>query len=387
MPIPEPIHYDPADYELVRRAMKAGFRVSVPGGGGNVPGKKTDWKMFGTFGEFPNSQWEYPNASWPRQLEIVAEYKQKALGLLKFFRTDPAVDSATRAKVAALGLCRDEYNRSENWMGQLYVRSALRMVSNRVLTERDVVSSTFRGVGPDGIGLGAYTVDIPGPVQTILQPDEDGHMEVVNEGALKVGPSTHPVFCDRELAPFALPYSIMLPKRGEVDNLVVPVAVSASHVAFNSVRMEPTWMILGQSAGVAAAMAAAKPTDPRLWAVPIPALQSRLRQLGQLLAPPALPPAPVPPSFHCLPPNGSWYAYRPDWNYSVGTDGVHVAIANDVHTCPQGALLKRCLEHSTMLPSADLRCYPPGTTIQLHAAPRAFSSQYEIVEPVRVADA
>ena len=86
-------------------------------------------RAVGVFGEFPGAQWEYPNATWERQQKITAEFKQRALGLLKFFTTDPAVDPEVRAKMARYGLCRDEYNRSEHWMSQLYVRTALRMVS------------------------------------------------------------------------------------------------------------------------------------------------------------------------------------------------------------------------------------------------------------------
>eukprot|EP01043_Picozoa_sp_COSAG02_P035087 COSAG02_NODE_2490_length_8694_cov_3.602909_11_plen_170_part_00 len=118
-----------------------------------------DWRLtVGLFGEFPNAQWEYPNATFERQQEIVADFKQRALGLLKFFTIDPAVPAEVRAKMATLGLCRDEYNRSEHWMSQLYVRTALRMVGRRVLTQQDVVRhETLPPSGlSDSIGVGAY---------------------------------------------------------------------------------------------------------------------------------------------------------------------------------------------------------------------------------------
>ena len=246
--------------------------------------------------------------------------------------------------MAKLGLCRDEYNRSDHWMSQLCapglrctrrlrapalasivvgmlhsncmfrharthacthacthvslpnrrradVRTALRMVGETVLTERDVVLREFTS-RDDGIGLGGYTVDIPGPVQTIIDPAPAGGGQVVTEGALKV-----PTFCapapgyPNGIAPFALPYGSLLPRRGEVDNLLVPVALSASHVAFNSIRLEPTWMILGQSAGVAAAMAAAAAASSTagkrasVRGVNVATLRRRLRELGQLLEP------------------------------------------------------------------------------------------------------
>ena len=88
----------------------------------------------------------------------------RALGLLKFFTVDPAVPHEVRAKMATYGLCKDEYNRSDHWMSQLYVRTALRMVGRRVLTQQDVVSHEFPPASElgDSIGVGAYTVDIPG---------------------------------------------------------------------------------------------------------------------------------------------------------------------------------------------------------------------------------
>ena len=117
------------------------------------------WRLtVGLFGEFPNAQWEYPNATYERQQEIVADFKQRALGLLKFFTVDLVVPAEARAKMATFGLCRDEYNRSEHWMSQLYVRTALRMVGRRVLTQQDVVRHETlppTGLG-DSIGVGAY---------------------------------------------------------------------------------------------------------------------------------------------------------------------------------------------------------------------------------------
>ena len=99
IPIPEPDNYEPADYELQRRFLKLNPDFGSPPGF-SVPNSKTDWKMFGVFGEFPNAQWEYPNATYERQQEIVADFKQRALGLLKFFTVDPAVSAKVRAKMA-----------------------------------------------------------------------------------------------------------------------------------------------------------------------------------------------------------------------------------------------------------------------------------------------
>ena len=216
-----------------------------------------------------------------------------------------------------------------------------------------------KGAGDDCIGLGAYTVDIPGPVQTIVI---DG--EVVNEGALKV-----PHFCDPDVAPFAIPYSSMIPKRGEVSNLLVPVAVSASHVAFNAIRLEPTWMILGQSAGVAAAMAcdgsSSRSTASGLAGaggkgivseVNITALRAKLLTLGQVLdwKPPA-PPSPPPASA------GVWYAFTQMFNYTPGTDRITATEDN--------SLLKRNASvHSGSLPPDEVCRLRKGAVLALYRA-------------------
>ena len=166
VPIPAPEHYNPAEFELLRRAIKHGFSIHTPNVNA-IPNRKSDWKMQGVFGEHPNAQWTYPNGTWEDQQGVVAEFKRYALALLHFVQTDAVVPEATREKMKTYGLCRDEYNRSAHWMPQLYVRSALRMVGKRVLTQADVVRSAW-APDEDGIGVGAYTVDVPGPVQIIV---------------------------------------------------------------------------------------------------------------------------------------------------------------------------------------------------------------------------
>lgn len=360
VPIPVPDDYNPAEFELFRRTIAlSGGRVSTPGT--SIPNSKTDWKMAGSFGEHANFQWGYPNGTWEEQQAIVAEFKRFGLSLLHFMATDPAVPAETRAKMKKLGLCKDEYNRSDHWMSQLYVRSALRLVSDRVLTESDVVSDTWLGPGKDCIGLGAYTVDIPGPVQTIVI---DG--QVVNEGALKV-----PTFCDPNVAPFALPYSIMVPKSDEVANLLVPVAVSASHIAFNTIRLEPTWMILGQSAGVAAAMAcdtsgSLNNTKGVVSAVNVTALQDKLVALGQVLEP-RQPPPPQPVDV------GVWYAWKPMFNYTTGS----------VQMTPtqSDSLLKRDMKvPSKDLPASEVCRVQAGSLVALAKPATNASTDYWEVE-------
>jgi len=275
IPIPAPSQYNPAQYELVRRVLHAGWNPTgalLPRF--TLPGNKSDWKMLAggdSLAELVGPvAAEYANATWERQLQIYSEYKQYTLGLLHFFKTDPSVPTHVQRSMQEWGLCRDEYNRSGHWPGQLYVREALRMVSDVVLTEHDVVATEFQNKS-DVIGLGAYTVDVPGPAQRVVV-----HGRVVNEGSIKV-----PYFCDPKVSPYALPYAIMTPREGEASNLLVPVAVSASHIGFNSIRMEPQWMILGSAAGMAAAMAVQ--SNHTVRDIPIVALQAKLRAGGQTL--------------------------------------------------------------------------------------------------------
>lgn len=379
VPIPVPDDYDPAEFELFRRSLAlGGGGTSIPPF--EVPNSKTDWKMAKTFGEHPNFQWGYPNGTWEEQQAIVAEFKRYGLSLLHFLATDPAVPARARAKMQTLGLCKDEYNRSAHWMPQLYVRTALRLVGDKVLTQADVVSDTWLGAGEQCIGLGAYTVDVPGPVQTIVM---DG--QVVNEGALKV-----PTFCDPDVAPFAIPYSSMLPKRGEVANLLVPVAVSASHVAFNTIRLEPTWMILGQSAGIAAAMACDGSSSSRrrrnvqrksssrdragnrvvggkgiVSEVNIAALQGKLVALGQVLDWKA-PAPPQPPSL------GVWYAYTAMFNYIPGSLDIAA-------TKPNSLLKRNASVPSGSLPPDEVCHLSTGAVLTL-AKPATLVQPYWIVQ-------
>lgn len=174
----------------------------------------------------------------------------------------------------------------------------------------------------------------------------------------------------------------MLPKRGEVDNLLVPVAISASHIAFNSIRMEPTWMTLGQSAGVAAAVAAK--TGQLVGDLNVAQLQDRLRALGQLLEPlPPLPPQPPPPPALT---GDSWYAYMMMWelqkaaNVDSQNDVAEFAVA--IVALEDGSLLKRSFNHSTSLPPADVRKYEKGQRVALKVLPTVAKgeSDYWLVE-------
>ena len=270
------------------------------------------------------------------------------------------IQPALVAEVKSFGLCADEYTTEQpstgHWSPQLYVRESVRLRGATVLTQADVVRAAWQ---PDdeGVGMGAYTVDVPGPVQIIVDPATG---EVATEGALKVSPGPHPSFCGPLAQPFPLPYSIMVPRAepGQVQNVLVPVAVSSSHVGFNAVRLEPTWMVLGQSAGVAAAMVAAGAAET-VQVLDVAALRRRLRQLGQYLEPAAPTPAPPTPPTPPAPLGGrQWYAYKPMWN--VQRTGVITATQN-------GAVLKREFANSKALPPAEVRVFRTNASVPLEA--------------------
>lgn len=341
LPLPAPRSYDAGEFELLRRIIAAynasGLAVPwyVPSGG--LPGAKTDWKIGGPpgfTGEYVGGSWAYPNASWAEQQALVEEHKQFALRLLHFWRTDPAVPRRLQTALDGLGLARDEFNRTGHWMSQLYVREALRLVGEYVMTEADVLVNYTK---PDTIAVGSYSVDIPGAVQRAAY----GNVTWL-EGGMQ-----SPSLCSPAVPPFHIPLRSILPRRSQCGNLLVPVALSASHVAFNAIRMEPQWMVLGQSAGIAAAMALQTATP--LHDLPIAALQQRLRTARQVLD--------LSPQ---LLPGKEWYAWKAMWQQAEPTR--LVALQDQ-------AVLKKSYESSKNLPPPDRRFYPKGAALDLAARP------------------
>lgn len=158
------------------------------------------------------------------------------MGLFHFLANDPQVPEALQAEINQWGLAADEFVDNNNFPTQLYIREARRMVGDFVMTQRDIQTELQK---EDVIGMGSYNSDSHN-VQRYEQ--EDGTVQ--NEGNMEVG-----------VQPYQIPYRVLLPQAGQARNLLVPVCVSASHVAYSTLRMEPVYMIMGQAAGVAAAMA------------------------------------------------------------------------------------------------------------------------------------
>jgi hypothetical protein len=211
----------------------------------------------------PGANYGYPEASPAEREAIVAYHREHQQGFLHFLANDPRVPEAIQTEVATFGLCADEFVDNDNWPPLLYLREGRRMVGEEMVTQHDT-----RGVRskPDIIGMASYRIDSHRVSRWI-----DGDNRLLLEG--KIG-TPAPLS-------WAIPYGSMVPQAEEATNLLVPVAASASHVAWTSVRMEPQFLIMGQAAGTAAAMAVA--SDVAVQDVPIGPLQAALRADGAVL--------------------------------------------------------------------------------------------------------
>jgi hypothetical protein len=237
IPFPQPDGYDPGQYELLLRVLEAGWRETF-GKFDLLPNHKTDTNNHGPFStDNIGYNYDYPDASYERRREIIAEHEQYQKGWLYFLANDPRVPEDVRTEMQTWGLPKDEFLDNGNWSHQLYIREARRMIGDFVMTENEL---TKKVPTPEPVGMGSYTIDSHN-VQRYITPE--GYVQ--NEG--DIGVSTG--------GPYEIAYGSLVPKKEECTNLFVPVCVSSTHIAFGSIRMEPVFMILAQSAATAAAMA------------------------------------------------------------------------------------------------------------------------------------
>lgn len=283
VPFPAPAHYDPARFEVIRRYYAQEKRpillwdlYPLPDGkfdANNGIGKQFSMGLVGA-----GNGW--CEAGEDERAKIWEAHKQYTLELYQFLTTDPVVPQPLREQLAALGLCRDEFGATEHWSPQLYVREGRRMQGMYVLSQNDIADSAAKD---DAVIVSSFPIDSH-DCQRIAYP-EGG---VVDEGTIM------PVRLPgrRHGAVYQVPYRSIVPKPAECENLLVPVALSCTHVAYCSIRVEPTWMILGQSAGIAAALSARQKVS--VQALPYEALRPRLLAHGQVLDLPVLPEIPPP---------------------------------------------------------------------------------------------
>jgi hypothetical protein len=231
-PITKPENYDSSQYELLVRIYDAGWRETfgmfIP-----IPNLKTDVNNHGPF-SFDNigMNYDYPEASYKRRKEIIREHKNYQQGLIYFTATDPRIPKEIKTEMQKWGLAKDEFVDNGNWPYLLYIREARRMVGQYVMTDNDILG---KRIVPNSIGKGSYTMDSHN-VQRYITKEKT----VQNEGDIGVHPEQ----------PYSIALGSILPKENECNNLIVPVALSSSHIAYGSIRMEPVFMVLGQSAGL-----------------------------------------------------------------------------------------------------------------------------------------
>lgn len=270
IPIEKPANYDPATYEIQRRFIQAcvlqGDDMDIRWFTKLDPLLNGKWDFnTATFGSnIPGLSWEWPDADWTKRQELYDRQRDYHLGLLYFLGNDPVVPEKLREQVQSFGLCRDEFVDNDGWPYQIYVRQARRMISELVLTEHHLTGAE---VADQPLAIATYGADIH-EVQRIAYD----HM-IIREGK---NPARIRV------KPYGIGYAAIVPKAEECTNLFVTFALSASHVAFGSVRMEPTFMMLSQSAATAASMAIDAGTT--VQTVDYPVLKSRLIADGQILS-------------------------------------------------------------------------------------------------------
>ncbi|MDI1464137.1 FAD-dependent oxidoreductase [Catellatospora sp. KI3] len=269
IPFAKPSGYDPIRYEPLARYVQAGytgpfFTTHAVGGG------KTDSNNDGAFStDFIGANYAYPTASYAARAAIVEEHRVYQQGLMWFLANDPRLPASVRTATAAWGLAPDEFTGNGGWPTQLYIREARRMLSAYVMTEADCRGGR---VPADSVGLASYTMDSHNCQRVVVS----GALK--NEGDVQIGVPQ----------PYPISYRSITPYESQCANLLVPVCLSASHIAYGSIRMEPVFMILAQSAATAAHVAITAGSS--VQQVPIAALQARLRADGQLLTwPPTTP--------------------------------------------------------------------------------------------------
>ena len=263
IPFPKPTEYDARQYELLLRVYDTGWR-EVFNKFDPIPNSKTDTNNHGPFStDNIGMNYDYPDASYEQRAEIIAEHETYQKGLMYFIANDPRVPEDVQQAMREWGLAADEFIDNGNWPHQIYVREARRMVSAYVVTEHDCLS---KRISTRPIGMGAYTMDSHNTLRWVTPEGV-----VQNEGDIGV----------RVPKPYGIDYGAITPKKTECTNLLVPVCLSASHIAFGSIRMEPVFMILGQSAATAASLAIRD--DCAVQEVDYEALRARLLQDDQRL--------------------------------------------------------------------------------------------------------
>jgi hypothetical protein len=263
IPFTKPDGYDPLQFELLLRNFEAG-ETRAPWNPILMPNRKTDVNNnHGYSSDNIGMNYDWPDADYAARERIFQEHVQYHKGLLWTLVSNPRVPQKIRDEVSRWGLCKDEFQATGGWPHQLYVREARRMVSDYVMTQHHCQG---RAVAEDPVGMAAYTMDSHN-----VQRYVDSSGQVRNEGDVQVG----------GFSPYPISYRSIVPKESQCQNLFVPVCLSATHISYGSIRMEPVFMVLGQSSATAAVMAIDSGTS--VQKVPYSRLRERLLADKQVL--------------------------------------------------------------------------------------------------------
>ena len=286
----KPTNFDPAQYVLATRWFNtAGGDGQNPNHSADplahirddgAPGKfdilpnrtpgsfcKTDTNNHGAFSsDFIGRSWDWPAASYVERESVFQAHVHYQQGLYWHLANEPAIPRRVRDAYGRWGLASDEFTDTEHWPHQLYIRECRRMIGDYVITEHDCYQ---KSVAEDAVGMGSYTMDSHNCSRFVRV--EDGVARVLNDGDVQIPPTD----------PYPVSYRCIIPKKGESANLFVPVCFSASHISYGSARMEPVFMVLGESAGLAAKLCLDDGCD--VQNLPYDALRPELVKAAQIL--------------------------------------------------------------------------------------------------------
>jgi PhoPQ-activated pathogenicity-related protein len=262
---PKPKGYDASRFELLARylpaletTLKRPLKIEDLMKPDVVQNGKTDTNNNGAFStDYIGGSYRYPEGRYAERAKIRRAHVDYEQGFFYFLATDPRVPPSLASEMKQWGLCADEFTDNDHWPYQLYVREARRMVGEYVMSQKDIQTELHK---PDAIGMGSYNSDS----HNVQRRPTADRTAVENEGDMQV-----------RVTPYEIPYRVMLPKRAQATNLLVPVCFSATHVAYSTLRMEPQYMIIGEAAGVAASLANA--AHAAVQDVNVDALRAKLR--------------------------------------------------------------------------------------------------------------